>query len=67
MGRKKKDDAISYIQIISSSYVRKSEYEKAQVVFSSALDDYGNIRINNGSSFLDAEFEIYSEDEEIFD
>ena len=67
MGRKKKDDAISYIQIVSSAYVRRSEYEKAQIVFSSALDDYGNLKSNSGNSFLDMEMEDSWGDGEIFD
>jgi hypothetical protein len=67
MGRKKKDDAISYSQIVSSTYVRKNEYEKAQIAFSSALDDYGNLRTSSGFSFLDIEQENTWGDEDVFD
>jgi hypothetical protein len=67
MGRKKKDDAISYSQIVSSTYVRKNEYEKAQITFSSALDDYGNIKSSSKFSFLDLEDENILADDDIFD
>jgi hypothetical protein len=41
MGRKKKSANISYKDIIASSYMRKTEYEKAQTMFSAAIDSNG--------------------------
>ena len=67
MGRRKKDDTISYVKIISSSYIRKTEYEKAQVVFSSALDDNGNLKNDINRNFLDIENEDHWSDDEIYD
>lgn len=67
MGRRKKDDTISYVKIVSSSYIRKAEYEKAQVVFSSALDDNGNLKNDINGNFLDIENEDHWGDGEIYD
>lgn len=67
MGRRKKDDIVSYVHIISSSYVQKTEYEKAQVAFSSALDDEGNIRSNNIHSMLGIEEYNLEEMDDVFD
>ena len=67
MGRRKKDDVVSYVQIVSSSYVQNKEYQKAQIAFSSALDDKGNLRFNPNGSFLDNDDVIYDENDDIFD
>lgn len=67
MGRRKKDDTISYVQIVSSSYVEKAEYEKAQIVFSSALDDWGNLKNTAEDNFLAIDGESYWGDDEIYD
>jgi hypothetical protein len=67
MGRRKKDDIVSYVHIVSSSYVQKAEYEKAQIAFSSALDDKGNIKHTVSSSLFGLEGENYDETDEVFD
>jgi hypothetical protein len=67
MGRRKKDDIISYAQIVSSSYVPKTDYEKAQTDFSSALDEDGNVKaekINSTFEFYEADLE---EVDDVFD
>ena len=67
MGRRKKDDIVSYAQIVSSSYVPKAEYEKAQVTFSSALDDEGNIKALNINSILGIYETNVEEMDDVFD
>ena len=67
MGRKKKDDAVSYIHIVSSTYVKQKDYEKAQITFSNALDDYGNVKKTSEWAFLDIETEDHWGDDEIYD
>lgn len=41
MGRKKKSANISYVDIVASTYMKQSEYERAQVMFSAAIDSNG--------------------------
>lgn len=67
MGRRKKDDIVSYVQIISSSYVQKTEYEKAQVAFSAALDEEGNIRTDSMNAMLGIEAYNLDEIDDVFD
>ena len=37
MGRRKKQTFFSYVDIVSSSYVKKKEYERAQLTYASNL------------------------------
>ena len=66
MGRRKKDANVSYKDIISSSYVRRPDYEKAQIVFSSLVDSRPG---NNSTALFDfhiqMDFETLSDDDDV--
>ena len=67
MGRKRKSHQSSYTNVISSSYVRKSEYEKAQITYSNMLDENGNVKSKVSALFLGIEDEDHWGDDEIYD
>jgi len=66
MGRRKKDTNASYKDIISSSYVRHFDYEKAQIVFSSLVN--GRQSSNNvmaSDFYTQTDFETFEDDYDI--
>lgn len=67
MGRKRKGQQGSYLDIVSASYVRKSEYEKAQITYSNALDEHGNVKASKNSLFLGIEDEYTYDDDDVYD
>lgn len=66
MGRRKKDANVSYKDIISSSYVRRPDYEKAQIVFSSLVDSQsGNNSAVMSDFHIQVDLEILTDDDDI--
>lgn len=67
MGRRKKDANISYTEIVSAAYLRKSDYEKAQVMFANTIDSKlkASNTVNN-NQMMEFDWETEGE-EDIFD
>lgn len=67
MGRRKKDANISYAEIVSAAYLKKADYEKAQVMFAGAVDSKPKTSNTvNNNQMMEFDWETEGE-EDIFD
>jgi len=68
MGRRKKENNCSYIDIVVSTYVTKKDYEKAQLNFSNELVSYGQNFIDYGkTNKKTCEFLVEIDDDDDYD
>lgn len=67
MGRRKKETLISYIAILSTSYVKRTDYEQAQVIYSNNLEHKAPISSHKAKARLVKESELDQEDEDLPD